>query len=95
MGWPDMPFNPKTGTIFVKEAATSSKTLATGVLGGYVYEYKGKPVYAAGECVIGSSLLVTCGKAGIDLAALMIKKMTPTRQPRSRIDQKLPSPELV
>ncbi len=62
----------KAGTVEIQLPAVSTKTFANGVLGGFVGRFKnGTPLFAGGEAVTGSSLLVTSGKAGIDLARMI------------------------
>ena len=59
----------KAGTLKVQLPALSNKSLVNGILGGFIGRFpNGTAVFAGGEVVTGPSLLVTAGKAGIDLA---------------------------
>jgi glutamate synthase (NADPH) small chain len=67
---PNLPVT-KSGTIEIQLPALSAKSVTNGILGGFVGMFNGTAVFAGGEVVTGPSLLVTAGKAGIDLAAMI------------------------
>ena len=94
---PNLPIDNQNGTIDVQFPSWSPKSVVNGIIGGFVGVVEATdgrmvPVFAAGEVVAGSSLLVTCGKAGIDVAAQMHECMNDTEAFYERVEKESSQP---